>query len=112
YWGRVSLSCTETRPLSGLNRHQPEARASGASRQPPARDDWNRRAAVGEADATAEEQQDFLFGRREARVAEPRFARDVAEIKHPGVFEEELALLGKEQAELRQVHLLLVRFRL
>ena len=33
-------------------------------------------------------------------------------LKSPGVLEEELALLRKEQAEARQVHLLLVGFDL
>src|SRR5205823_4017126 len=65
-----------------------------------------------EPDPPREEQQHLLFRRGESRAAEPRFARDVAEVEHPGVLEEELALLRKEQAELREVHLLLVGFRL
>jgi hypothetical protein len=35
-----------------------------------------------------------------------------AEVEHPGVLEEELAFLWEEQAELREVHLLLVGLRL
>ena len=86
---------------------------------PPARPVSRPPAAIGsgspsrrQADAPAEEQQDLFFGRREPRVAQPRFARDVAEIEHPGVLEKELPLLRIEQAELRQVHLLLVGFGL
>ncbi len=42
----------------------------------------------------------------------PLVARDVAEVEDAGVLEEELALLGVEQAELREVDLLLVGFGL
>ncbi len=91
-----------------LNRHQPDAGPSDATGEPAARRNRNLLPGRRQADAAREEQQHLLFRRREPRVAEPRLARDVAEVEHPGVLEEELALLGEEQAELRQVHLLLV----
>ena len=49
-------------------------------------------------------------GRNRATVRELR--GNVAEVEDAGVLEEELALFGKEQAELREVDLLLVGFGL
>ena len=95
-----------------LSRHQPKTGAADPPGQPPAGGDRNRIAGVGEADPPAEEQQDLFLGRCKARIAKPRLARNVAEIEHAGVLEKELAFLRKEQAELREVHLLLVGFRL
>ena len=96
----------------GLDRHQADAVRAGASGQARAGVDRNRRAVAGQPDAAAEEQQHLFFRRREAIVAEPRFARDVAEVERAGVLEEELALLRVVEAELRQVDLLLVGFGL
>ena len=67
---------------------------------------------VGQPDATREEEQHLFFRRREARVSEARFARDVAEVEHARVLEKELALLRKVQVELREVDLLFVRLGL
>ena len=74
-----------------------DAEAADASGQPAAGRNRNLLARIGQADPPREEQQHLFFRRREARVAEPRLARDVAEVEHPGVLEEELALLREEQ---------------
>ena len=84
--------------------------------QPRAREDRNRVAGVRQADAPAEEQPHVL-----RRVLPPAAAAAsataaataaAAELEDAGVLEEEVALLGKEQAEARQVDLLLVGFDL
>src|SRR5262245_41674139 len=93
---------------SGLNRHRADAEPSDPSSEASAGLDRNLVAELGQADPPREEQQHLLFRRREARVAQPRLARDVAEVEHAGVLEEELALLRKVEAELGQVDLLLV----
>src|SRR5206468_3969744 len=82
------------------------------SGQSPAGGDRDLPAGIGEADPPREEQQYFLLGRREALAPEARLARDVAEVEHARVLEEELALLGVVEAELREVDLLLVGFGL
>ena len=69
-----------------------------------AADDRNRRAGIGQADPPAEEQVG-LDRRRGERAAG-------AHLELAGVLQEEVALLGKEQAEAGQVHLLLVDFDL
>ena len=46
------------------------------------------------------------------RLGSARIARDVAEVEDAGILEEELALFGEEQAELREIHLLFVGFGL
>ena len=69
--------------------------------RPPASD--GHRLAVAQADPAAEEQD-----RSRARARWP----DAAEIEDPLALEKEVALLGKEQAEARQVDLLLVFFDL
>ena len=68
--------------------------------EPRAADDRDRLAGRGQADSPAEEQIGLDRGRREGAAG--------AHLEQAGVLEEEVALLGKEEAEPRQVHLLLV----
>ena len=82
-----------------------------AAGQPRAGEDRNRVAGVRQADVPAEEQahvlRRVLRGRRPPPPPPPGVAA-AAELEDAGVLEEEVALLGKEQAEARQVDLLLV----
>ena len=73
------------------------ARLAGEAR---AADDRNRLPGVGQTDPPAEEQIGLDRRRRERAAG--------AHLELAGVLQEEVALLGKEQAEARQVHLLLV----
>ena len=72
-----------------------------------AADPQRNRADVVEADAAAEEQIRRVAGSRcQAGAGAP------GEGEHAEILEEEIALLGKEQVEPRQVDLLLVDFHL
>ena len=97
--------------LLALHRHQAEREAAGAAGQANAAMQRFLLAGVVQADAPAEEQQQIFFGRTEA-AADRGVAGNVAEVEDAGVLEEELALFRKEQAELREVDLLLVGFGL
>ena len=68
-------------------------------------------ARVIQSNAPAEEEQQIFFRRTEP-CHRSRVAGNVAEVEDAGVLEEELALLGEEQAELREIDLLLVGFGL
>ena len=94
-----------------LHRHRAEAEAADAAGEPQAAVERVDFARVVQPDAPAEEQQQILLGRTEARDG-ARVARNVAEVEDAGVLEEELALLRVEEAELGQVDLLLVGFGL
>ena len=79
--------------VARLHVEEPDVEVSGLARHAAAPQDRDGLAVVGEADAPAEEQLHL------ARVAHR---------EEPGVLEEERALLGKEQVEAIEVHLLVV----
>src|SRR5205814_9555700 len=89
-----------------------DAVVAEASRQARAAADWNRLSVVREPDAAAEEQDRVgLPSARQSSAAEDDAAA-LPELEDPGVLQEEIALLGKEETEPREVHLLLVGFDL
>ncbi len=90
-----------------LHAERAQADLAGAAGHAQAAVERRLRAGVGQADAAAEEEQQvFLRWTKAAGLS--LVARDVAEVEDPGILEEELALLGEEQAELREVDLLFV----
>ncbi len=90
-----------------LHAEQAQAVLPGATRGAHAAVQRHLLAGIGQADAAAEEQEQVFLRRPEPRRL-PLIAGDVAEVERAGVLQEELALLGEEQAELGQVDLLLV----
>src|SRR5262249_4944047 len=93
-----------------LHRERADAEARRVATHAHARGNRDGAALGREPDTPTEEEEEVLVRRR--RRAHAIVPRRVADVEHAGILEEELALLRKELAELREIDLLLVRLDL